>query len=88
MTQAPTNPQPDAYYTLIDELLQCPSGSEPEVLAQHPELLNAQLVQTMLQVAAMMAHNNQQEPSQFLVFVARKLADNLRQDAATNTEEE
>jgi hypothetical protein len=34
----------------------------------------------MLQVAAMMAHNNQQEPSQFLVFLARKLAENLRQD--------
>ena len=81
MTAQPLNPELDAYYTLIDELLQCPSGGEPEVLGQHPELLNAQLVQTMLQVAAAMAHNNQQEPSQFLVFMARKLAENLRQVA-------
>jgi len=79
------SPELDAYYRLIDELLQCPSGSEPEVLAQHPDLLNPQLVQTMLQVAAMMAHNNQQEPSQFLVFIARKLAENLRQTSESTT---
>lgn len=80
MSPDPISPQLDAYYSLIDDLLQCPSGSEPEVLAKSPELLNPQLVQTMLQVAAMMAHNNQQEPSQFLVFMARKLAENLRQN--------
>jgi hypothetical protein len=84
MTAQTINPELDAYYTLIDELLQCPSGSEPDVLAQYPELLNAQLVQTMLQVAAMMAHNNQQEPSQFLVFIARKLAENLRQQSKSS----
>jgi len=79
------SPELDAYYRLIDELLQCPSGSEPEVLAQHPDLLNPQLVQTMLQVAAMMAHNNQQEPSQFLVFITRTLAENLRQTSESTT---
>jgi len=79
------SPELDAYYRLIDELLQCSSGSEPEVLAQHPDLLNPQLVQTMLQVAAMMAHNNQQEPSQFLVFIARKLAENIRQTSESTT---
>ena len=81
MNAQTTPPELDAYYTLIDELLKCPSGGEPEVLAQYPELLNAQLVQTMLQVAAAMAHNNQQEPSKFLVFIARKLAENLQQQA-------
>jgi hypothetical protein len=79
MTAQTSTPELDPYYNLIDELLQCPSGGEPEVLAQYPELLDAQLVKTMLQVAAMMAHNNQQEPSKFLVFIARKLAENLRQ---------
>ena len=81
MSPDSANSQMDAYYSLIDELLQCPSGHEPEVLAQNPDLLNPQLVQTMLQVAAIMAHNNQQEPSQFLVFIARKLAENLQQDS-------
>lgn len=76
------NPNFDAYYSLIDDLLQCPAGDEPEVLSRKPELLNSQLVQTMLQVAAMLAHNNQQEPSKFLVFIARKLAENLRQEMA------
>ena len=85
MTGQGTPPPQDAYYTLIDELLHCPSGSEPEVLAQKPELLNAQLVQTMLQVAATMAHNNQQQPSQFLVFIARKLAENLRAQSSDTT---
>ncbi len=75
------NPELDAYYSLIDDLLKCPSGSEPAVLSRQPELLNPQLVQTMLQVAAALAHNNQQEPSEFLVFIARKLAENLRQAA-------
>jgi hypothetical protein len=80
MSPSQTSSELDGYYALIDDLLRCPAGSEPEVLAQHPDLLNAQLVQTMLQVAAIMAHNDQQEPSQFLVFIARKLAENLRQD--------
>ncbi|RZM79772.1 hypothetical protein [Leptolyngbya iicbica] len=86
MTAQTVTAELDAYYNLIDELLQCPSGSEPDVLAQYPDLLNAQLVQTMLQVAAAMAHNNQQEPSKFLVFIARKLAANLRELAETTAE--
>ncbi len=81
------NPELDPYYDLIDNLLKCPSGSEPEVLAQKPELLNPTLVQTMLQVAAMMAHNDQQEPSKFLVFIARKLAENLREASESATPE-
>jgi len=81
MPTPPISPQLDVYYSLIDDLLQCPSGQEPELLAQHPELLNSQLVQTLLQVAAMLAHRNQQEPSQFLVFIARQLAKQLKDNS-------
>ncbi|MBE7382451.1 MAG: hypothetical protein F6J95_013700 [Leptolyngbya sp. SIO1E4] len=81
MISAPISPQLDAYYSLIDDLLQCPAGSEPELLAQHPDLLNSQLVQTLLQVASMLAHRDQQDASQFLVFIARKLAQELKEQS-------
>ncbi|NER79244.1 MAG: hypothetical protein F6K42_06600 [Leptolyngbya sp. SIO1D8] len=87
-TQAQISPQTDAYYSLIDQLLQCPSGSEPELLNQHRDLLDLQFVQTLLQVAAMLAHQDQQEASQFLVFIARELAQQLKASAQAVTNAE
>ncbi len=65
------------YLGLIDQLLQCPSGQEPEVLDAQPELLDAGLVQTLVQVATVMAHQDHQESAQFLIHVARQLAQQL-----------
>jgi tetratricopeptide (TPR) repeat protein len=39
-----------AYLNLINQLLNCPSGDEAEVLKTHPELLDDGLVATMLEV--------------------------------------
>ncbi|MBD2137057.1 hypothetical protein H6F32_05530 [Anabaena sp. FACHB-1237] len=65
------------YFNLIDELLQCPNGQEPEVLEAQPELIDSGLVQTMLQVATMFAHQGNQDGAQFLFFVAKQLAKQL-----------
>lgn len=67
----------DHYFHLIEQLLQCPSGSEPEVLDQHPELLNPTLVKTLMQVATMMAHQDNQDAAKFLIYVARQLSKEL-----------
>lgn len=65
------------YYNLIDELLRCPNGQEPEVLESQPELIDSGLIHTMLQVATMFAHEGNQDGAQFLFFIARELAKQL-----------
>jgi hypothetical protein len=67
----------DQYFNLIDRLLKCPSGQEPEVLDSQPELLDAELVKTLMQVATMMAHQDNQDGAKFLIFLARQLSKEL-----------
>ena len=40
-----------AYLNLINQLLNCPSGEEAEILNTHPELLDDGLVAAMLEEA-------------------------------------
>jgi hypothetical protein len=78
--QAPGMPSPEAqdqYFALIDRLLKCPAGEEPEVLNQHLDLLNVDFVNILMQVATSLAHNDQQDASKFLIHVARNLAKEL-----------
>jgi hypothetical protein len=72
-----TDERQTQYFNLIDELLQCPNGQEPEVLESKPELIDSGLVQSMLQVATMFAHQGNQDGAQFLFFVAKQLAKEL-----------
>jgi cytochrome c-type biogenesis protein CcmH/NrfF len=65
------------YFNLIDELLRCPNGQEPEILESQPELVDSGLIHTMLQVATMFAHEGNQDGAQFLFFIARELAKQL-----------
>ena len=65
------------YFNLIDELLKCPNGQEPEVLEAQPELTDSGLIHTMLQVATMFTHEGNQDGAQFLFFIARELAKQL-----------
>lgn len=67
----------DQYFNLIDRLLKCPSGQEPEVLDSQPELLDAGLVKALMQVATMMAHQDNQDAAKFLIFLARQLSKEL-----------
>lgn len=77
MLEQTIEPSQDRYMNLIDQLLKCPNGQEPEILDQHPDLLNAGLVQAMTQVAAYFAHHDNQDSAKFLIHVARELAKQL-----------
>lgn len=80
MTDSPAIPdqqQQERYFNLIDQLLHCPSGQEPDVLDANLELVDAGLVQAMTQVAAYFAHHDNQEGASFLIHVARELAKQL-----------
>jgi hypothetical protein len=64
----------DLYMQVINQLLECPNGREPEVLDNNSELIDAGLVQTMTKVAAYFAHHDNPDGAKFLVHVARELA--------------
>ncbi|OKH56240.1 hypothetical protein NIES2101_00190 [Calothrix sp. HK-06] len=65
------------YFELIDKLLNCPNGQEPEVLEDNLELLDAGLIKTMLKVAAIFVHEDNSEGAEFLVHIARELSKQL-----------
>ncbi len=64
-----------AYLNLIQKLLSCPSGEEPEILNAHQDLLDAGLVEAMLQVAEMLTKEGDQNNADYLRDVARQLAE-------------
>lgn len=72
-----TQQRQDLYMNLIDQLLRCPNGQEPEVLDSHSDLIDAGLVETMTQVAAYFAHHDNPDGAKFLIYVARELAKEL-----------
>ncbi|MDJ0704973.1 MAG: hypothetical protein QNJ46_16955 [Leptolyngbyaceae cyanobacterium MO_188.B28] len=67
----------EQYLKLIDQLLKCPNGQEPDVLDAQLDLIDAGLVQTMMQVATSFAHQDNQDAAKFLIYVARELAKQL-----------
>ena len=71
------NQRQEEYYKLIDRLLRCPNGKEPEVLDARADLIDENFIRTVMQVATIMAHENNQEGSKFLIFIARQLARQL-----------
>lgn len=81
MTQAidpPTTTIPEerleAYYDLITKLMNCPSGEEPGVLDAHLDLIDPGFITTLMRVATMMAHEDNQDGARFLIFIARQLS--------------
>lgn len=69
-----TDPRQARYLDLIQQLLACPNGQEPTVLDAQPDLIDAGLVQTLVRVGTMMAHQENQDGAKFLFHVARELA--------------
>ena len=73
-----TDLQPeDRYLGLIEQLLHCPNGEEPEVLDANRDLLDAELVKKLTQVASYFAHHDNPDSAKFLIHVARELARQL-----------
>ncbi|GGA36329.1 hypothetical protein CYANOKiyG1_54160 [Okeania sp. KiyG1] len=66
-----------AYISLIQELLNCPSGEEAEILNRHPELIDEGLVQVCRQVVENLQREGQENQAQFLQHLAQQLAELL-----------
>ncbi|MDJ0678037.1 MAG: hypothetical protein QNJ36_22085 [Calothrix sp. MO_167.B42] len=66
-----------AYLKLIKSLLDCPSGSEVEILAVNEHLIDSNLVKLMRQVAAQMSTQNQVEAATFLNNLAAEIGRTL-----------
>ncbi|MBE9059830.1 hypothetical protein [cf. Phormidesmis sp. LEGE 11477] len=62
---------------LIDRLLQCPNGKEPEILNSETDLLNGEFVQALMRAASYFAHHDNPDSAKFLVFIARELSHQL-----------
>ena len=67
------NDKTNAYVELIQALLNCPEGSEEEVLAAHQELIGPELVKIMKQVASQMAAEGDEDTASFLHDLATDL---------------
>jgi hypothetical protein len=72
-----TTQRQNEYFSLIEQLISCPNGQEPDVLDAHSDLIDAGLVNAMMQVATYMAHQNNEDGAKFLVHTARELAKQL-----------
>ncbi|MBO3461039.1 hypothetical protein G7B40_018325 [Aetokthonos hydrillicola Thurmond2011] len=72
-----TEERQSQYFDLIDKLISCPNGQEPEIIEQRPELIDAGLVNTMVQVATVFAHEGNDDGAKFLIHVARELSKQL-----------
>lgn len=67
-----------AYLNLIQVLLSCPSGEENSILNTNQVLVDTGLVQTMEQVAGVLAKQGNQKAADSLIDVARQLTEALR----------
>ncbi len=67
----------ERYYDLIDRLLKCPNGTEPQILEGSSDLIDPDFVQVLMQTASYFAHHDNPEAAKFLVFIARELAHQL-----------
>ena len=72
-TPKKNNDKTDAYVELIQALLNCPEGSEEEILAAHQELIGPELVKIMKQVASQMAAEGDRDTASFLANLATDL---------------
>lgn len=72
-----TQERQDLYFNVIEKLLRCDNGSEPEILESHSDLLDENFIRTILQVATIFAHDGNNDGAQFLFHIARELAKEL-----------
>lgn len=65
------------YFELIDQLLACPNGQEPDIIRDNQSLIDADFIKAALKVATIFAHEGNQEGAQFLVHIAREISKEL-----------
>jgi CHAT domain-containing protein len=66
-----------SYLNLIQSLLTCPSGEEMELLQQHSDLIDSDLIEVMQQVASRMAADGEQNAAGFLQQLAAQISQDL-----------
>jgi hypothetical protein len=67
----------EAYLKLIERVLTCPNGQEPEVLSSCSDLIDAGFVQMLIEISASMARAGDEDTANFLVQLARLLGKSL-----------
>ncbi|MBD2047952.1 CHAT domain-containing protein [Coleofasciculus sp. FACHB-64] len=83
MSQQRTN----AYLQLIETLLNCPNGQEPEVLNAYPELIDEGLVQAMAQVAKVLEQKGDRNSANWLRNLAVNLLEMINNSSSATTPE-
>ncbi|MEG4542050.1 CHAT domain-containing protein [Microcoleus sp. Aus8_D2] len=66
-----------SHLNLIQSLLTCPSGAEMELLQEHSELIDSDLIEVMQQVASRMAADGEQNAADFLQQLAEQISQAL-----------
>ena len=64
----------EQYFELIDKLVNCPNGKEPDVLDENIELVDAGFICALMEVGQAQIHHGNQDGAKFLFHVARELA--------------
>ena len=72
------------YLNLIDALLSCPSEDEWQVLSSNQHLIDAGLVQMITQVAEMLIRGGERNAADFLINIARPMAEALGLSSPTS----
>ncbi|MFM6005102.1 MAG: tetratricopeptide repeat protein, partial [Sphaerospermopsis kisseleviana] len=75
------------YLELIQKLLSCPDGEEPEILQAHQELLDQVFLRTMTAVSQQLQKAGRQQPAEFLTNLAAQLTPYVMGENSHSTEE-
>jgi len=67
----------EAYLKLIERVLNCPNGQEPEVLSSCSDLIDGGFVQMLIQISASMARAGDEDTANFLMQLACLLGKSL-----------
>ena len=67
----------EQYFELIDKLVNCPNGKEPDVLDENIELVDADFISVLMEVGQAQIHHGNQDGAKFLFHLARELAKQL-----------
>ncbi|CUR35208.1 conserved hypothetical protein [Planktothrix tepida PCC 9214] len=64
----------NAYLTLINNLLTCPSGEESQILQDNQELLDQDFLQVLLEISSQLQEAGRQQEAELLINLAEELS--------------
>lgn len=81
------NERQEAYLNLIERVLTCPHGQEPEILKASSDLVDAGFVEMLVKISVSMASEGDEYTANFLEKLARLLAKSVKQSPEAITTE-